>query len=308
MRLSKRRPIVLWIGLVAAAVLCLVLFMIPYEHLPNLPHVITSYSKKPQPIWLVATISAASSQRRRNIIRATMHKAYSSPNITFRFVISNPTDLWMPLIQHENDTFGDLIMLPHLKESPQLANTIKTVEFLTYAFKSLGFLWKYMSKVDDDSFVALTCFYEQYLVPLLELEKETSSRNHNQSETEMATPHVLIGRKIMGWRQYPYPGGQFYTLSRQTAKAVVSRYSTNPIKDEDEDVLIGRLLYEAGEEFDVTELMNPVAFDYDAINGDEWAWSHNITGPDALNPHKMKEDEVYLKVAEQMLALHPGHG
>lgn len=249
--------------------------------------------KHEEPRWLIATMSAATSQRRRNIIRATIGKAYSNPSFTLRFVISNPGDIWLPVIEHENKTFGDMIVLSHLEETGHLANTIKSVECLKHLVHS-GETWRFVSKMDDDSFVALPAFYRHYLEPLL-LEEKTITTGSD---------HAVIGRRLQGERPYPYPGGQFYTLSWGMVSAIVKQYEAYPVEDEDEDVLIGRLLNEAGVNFDVTELENPVAFDYDAENDDKWAWSHNIT-EESINPHRLKTDIVYLDVAAQMLALHP---
>jgi hypothetical protein len=263
-----------------------------------------------QPIWLVAIISAAPAQRRRNIIRATMQQAYTDPLVEFRFVISDPTDTWMPLIEHENRSYGDIIMLSHLEESPKIANTIKFVEFLLHttstgenAARDLPPLpaWQFVSKVDDDSFVAIPAFYQRYLLPLLEARGDAIARPDLD---------VLIGRKLQArWpRPYNYPGGQFYTVSRKTAETVVRQYTQHPITDEPEDVLIGRLLHEAGQKIEINELTNPVAFDFDNDIRDPWAWSHNISGFQALNPHKMKDDELYLRVAREMLKWHPDWG
>lgn len=246
--------------------------------------------KHTEPQWLIATMSAATSQRRRNIIRATMGKAYANPSFTLRFVISNPGDVWLPVIEHENKTYGDIIMLSHLEESHHVANTIKSVECLKHIVNS-GQTWPMVSKMDDDSFVALPTFYHRYLEPLLQ-------------DDPSSIGHAIIGRRLQGERSYAYPGGQFYTLSWETVKTIVTQYETYPVSDEDEDVLIGRLLNEAGVTFEVTELENPIAFDYDAENGDKWAWSHNIT-EESINPHRLKSDVVYLDVASQMLALHP---
>lgn len=262
-----------------------------FRHLLSLE---TGQNVKPQ--WLIATMSAATSQRRRNIIRATMGKAYSNPSFTLRFVISNPSDVWLPVIKHENETYGDIIMLSHLEETSHVANTIKSVECLKHLVHS-GQKWQMVSKMDDDSFVALPTFYRQYLEPLLLIEGPAA-------DATSTTGHAIIGRRLQGERPYAYPGGQFYTLSWETVNTIVAQYDTYPVLDEDEDVLIGRLLNEAGVMFEVTELANPIAFDYEAENGDKWAWSHNIT-EESINPHRLKTDVVYLDVAAQMLVLHP---
>lgn len=203
-----------------------------------------------------------------------------------RFFVSNP-GVWMPLIQHENASYGDIIMLPHLEESAQVATRIKPLEF--YAHIAHWKPWKYVSKLDDDSFLDVETFYREYVLPL----------SRNQSRT-------IIGRcmKRPG-DEYSYPGGQFYTISWEMVTLLAQLYTSNRIKDEHEDCLVGRLLYEAGEPFECLNLENPQSFDYDAGNVDKWAWSHNITNAkEAINPHKIKEDEMYLRIAE----MYDGYG
>jgi hypothetical protein len=93
-------------------------------------------------------------------------------------------------------------------------------------------------------------------------------------------------------------------------KLLAQLWEKNPL-DEFEDVLNGRLLFEAEEKWDLVTLENPVAFDYTDEHGEEikgiktaWAvpgddlnaWVHGV-GPGAINPHKMKTDDEYLQVA-----------
>ena len=67
-----------------------------------------------------------------------------------------------------------------------------------------------------------------------------------------------------------------------------------------EDVLVGRLLYEAEARFDFVELDDSQAFD---VTDDlkRLSKGNEVLGPmdaAAVNPHKMKDDEIYLRVAE----------
>lgn len=234
-----------------------------------------------EPIWLIATMSAAHSQRRRNVIRATWQTMYYHPAITTRFVISDPGELWMPLIQHENKTYGDIIALSHLEENAQIANTIKSVELLRY-LATCGHTWRFVSKLDDDSFLEVPRFYRQFIHPHL--------KAHDRNKT-------FIGRRMYHTHpEFEYAGGQFYTMSWDLVLVLAQLYSHHPVIDEHEDVLNGALLHEAGELFDFVELDNSQAFDFDETNADMWAWSHRI-GSGAINPHKMKNDSTYLKVA-----------
>jgi hypothetical protein len=194
----------------------------------------------------------------------------------------------MPLIQHENATHGDLIMLPQLEESAHVANTIKMVELLKH-LADRGSFWKFISKLDDDSFLDVHTFYHTFIIPRLH------KQYHNRT---------LIGRHMDHWTpDFEYPGGQFYTFSWDLAMVLARLHDLNPITDEHEDVLIGRLLHEAGEWFEFVTLDNQQAFDYDEENEDPWAWSHKVM-EGAINPHRLKDDETYLKVA----AMYDGSG
>lgn len=261
-----------------------------------------------QPTWLIATISAYTSQRRRNIIRATWQTLYQNPAFTTRFVIAKPSPLWRALIQHENDTYGDLIVLDHLTESAEVANTIKSVEFLKHILTTTAAQhtpWDFVSKIDDDSFLSAQRFYEEFLLPRLQ-------QNHNQNQNQNHPhPHptttnnaTLIARRLLRpSRPFSTPGGQFYTLSWSLVHTVASTYtSSNPTPSSlAEDVLIGRLLYDAQASFDFVELDDTRAFDV-SDNGSLGRLGKDGAelGPmdeGALNPHKMKDDEMYLRVA-----------
>ncbi len=253
-----------------------------------------------QPTWLLATISAYFSQRRRNIIRATWQTLYHNPAFDTRFVIAKPSPLWQPLISHENDTYGDLIVLEDLEESAEVANTIKSIEFLKHLLaesKAPGAstTWKFISKIDDDSFLSAERFYQEYLLPRMHhYQQQQQKRVDNDDGT-------LIARRLTrSDRNFSTPGGQFYTLSWDLARLVAETHTRNSITNLPEDVLIGRLLYEADARFDFVELDDSQAFD---VTDDlkRLSKEKEDLGPmdaDAINPHKMKDDETYLRVAK----------
>lgn len=241
-----------------------------------------------RPIWLLATISAYFSQRRRNIIRATWQTLYANPAFSTRFVIAKPPPLWQPVIKHENDTYGDLIALESLEERAEIANTIKTVEFLKHLVAGgAETSWKFVSKIDDDSFLSAEQFHHEFLLPRM---GQQPAENNG----------TLIGRRLdRSDRSFSTPGGQFYTLSWDLVELVTKTHTQNPISDLPEDVLIGRLLYEAGAKFEFVELDDSRAFDV-SDNLHRLSKERKDLGPidsAAINPHKMKDDETYLRVA-----------
>lgn len=258
----------------------------PHQHHGQVSH--QELQQERQPTWLLATISAYFSQRRRNIIRATWQTLYASPAFSTRFVIAKPSPLWQPLIKHENDTYGDLIVLESLEESAERANTIKSVEFLKHVVEGgAETSWKFVSKIDDDSFLSAEQFHREFLLPRMD-------QRHADSNG------TLIGRRLeRSDRNFSTPGGQFYTLSWDLVQLVAETHTKNPISDVPEDVLIGRLLYEAEARFEFVELDDSRAFD---VSDDLHRLSKEKKdlGPmdsAALNPHKMKDDETYLRVA-----------
>ncbi|KAK5266759.1 hypothetical protein LTR99_007371 [Exophiala xenobiotica] len=207
---------------------------------------------------------------------------YNNDAFTMRFVISNPGATWEKLVQHENETYGDLIIMSNLEESRTVANTIKTMEF----FSSLAHgtsTWKYVSKVDDDSFVNTEAFYQEYLEPRLDATRTIIARSMKDSH-----------------RDYSYPQGQFYTVSWDMVLTLSELYAQNHITDEHEDALVGRLLYEGGHHYDLIEVPNERFHDY---GPDNKAWTyldtHAITN-ETISPHLLKDDETYLEVARQM--------
>ena len=270
------------------------------------------------PSWLIATISSAHNIQRRMIIRETWQSLYSDPALwTTRFVISraaNPT--WQSIIEAENQTFGDIIQLSHLEATGHVANTVKTIEFfkhltasgqnreqtpvneksqsnednLTQSWSENQLRkWKFVSKIDDDSFLDARNFWIRYLMPL-----QDSNR-------------TIIARTLRR-PNYTHPGGQFYTLTSDMVSLVADLHTKNPISDAPDDVLVGRLLYEAGESWTHVDLPNPVVFNYDdkqlleeekafaSADANLEGWLHAV-GPQAINPHKLKNDATYVKVA-----------
>lgn len=235
------------------------------------------------------------------IIRGTWQRLYHDPTrFATRFVISDATEQWRSVIEAENATYGDLIMLSHLDESREVANSIKTAEFFKY-LQLQGQRWEFVTKMDDDSFIDAKAFFDHYLMPRL-------GRGSSGS--------TVIARTLGKSEEYPfkYPGGQFYTMTWDAVEVIASAYTRNPQLPDgvaDEDVLAGYFLARSGLNITFVDMPNNVAFDYTqgGRNGaqnestawardgaDLMAWDHAI-GPGSLQPHKMKSDKDYLQVS-----------
>lgn len=262
----------------------------------------TKTKDTPSPPWLIATISAAQSIQRRAIIRSTWQALYKNDTIfTTRFVLSNPGDLWAPVIAAENATHGDIIVLSHLKEDARIANSIKSIEFLKYLTIASNTTYDFVTKLDDDSYLDAHTFWKNYLEPRIAFD---AHKTHAESS---ALNRTIIARTLRR-STWTYPGGQFYTMTWDLAILLSQLHTKHPINDEHEDVLVGRLLHEAGVEWQHSDLPNEIAFDYEEkdIRGDGTAfardgadlkgWRHAV-GRGSVNPHKMKGDGEFLKVA-----------
>jgi hypothetical protein len=277
-----------------------------YTTSPSLPNITsstpayTSFSPAATtPPWLILTISAASHLQRRQIIRSTWLRTFSDPSIfTARFVISDPGPLWRPFVQQENDTYGDIIMLPHEHETHWWANSVKTMEALQWLVER-KMKYDFVTKMDEDSWVDVKAFWRWWLEPRMRRAKEEGK----------GASGTYIGRSLQHDYPFRYASGQFYTMSWDLVEVTTKQYMADPITDEHEDVLTGKLMYEAKYLYNLTVLPLRVAFDYydDQARGDGTAWApedqdvddslyHGIA-PGSVNPHQLKDDESYLRVA-----------
>lgn len=199
------------------------------------------------------------------------------------------------MIEQENVTYDDLVILP-LEETRQIANTIKSIEFFMKLLSRTK-RWAFVSKIDDDSFLDVDAFYHRFLQESMDVDPGDPT-----STTEVHR-HAMIGTRLHNFG-VDYAGGQFYTLPRVTLELLVKTYIDEPVTQYDEDVLNGILLQKAGAQWRLVEMDHAMAFDFAPHGNSPLAkadenltlWSHGVR-PDAIILHKMKDDEMYLKVA-----------
>lgn len=257
---------------------------------------------KHHPPWLLATISPAFSLQRRTLIRNTWQRLYrNDTRFATRFVIANATELWKPLIAAENETYGDIIMLPNVYEGKKEANSIKPMEFFSYLVNTTMEPWSFVSKIDDDSFLEANTFWEKFLRPVYEAEKPA----------ENGTVWGVKKGDIGGY-MFPYPGGQFYTLTWDLLQNITTYWNKHGSGDTfDEDALIGALLRDSKAKWNFEILPREGAYNFggegkDGPRGKDTAWANkdaNLHAGDhgvavgAFNLHNLKEDDTYLQVA-----------
>jgi hypothetical protein len=262
------------------------------------------------PKWLVATMSPYFALSRRTIIRSTWQTLYRNSSTTeFKFVIANPDPDWEGVIAQENATYGDIIILRHLEENNEIANSIKTVEFFKYLTlnEEQQKKWTFVTKLDDDSYLDSKTFYDEWLRPMI-------AENSTTEELAKGVPQVngiVIGKGLRKeGKKFIYPSGQFYTLSWDMATIMAEMQVAHNISTW-EDVLVGELLELSQIPYRMVELPYTEAFEIqwgntvtvdgkktvwaeDSVNLD--AWFHPV-GPGSINPHRMKDDKGYMMVA-----------
>ena len=324
-------------------------------------------SSDDRPKWLLAIMSSASRSARRNIIRQTYQKMYPSQDYTFRFILGNWSSVWDPILKAENDTHGDIWCMENfMNEGDSSANAIKPMLF--YQWLAGAKIWeresnererpanvekghitkygggppmgsyKWVSKVDDDSWLNLPLFYDEYMKARLSDEeastpspprvakqrwdlntvssisndlqwRDVNSSQHttqraeegmkkkvgnayaNQSPSALQTTNTtltLIGRPMSWERPYNYTSGRFYTMSWPLLTTYARLFAANPIANQSEDILTGRLLYENHIPHNLVPIADARAFD---------AGWEGLVGNDSLVVHALKSDERFLECA-----------
>ena len=108
---------------------------------------------------------------------------------------------------------------------------------------------------------------------------------------------------------FKYASAHFYTLSWDMVVALTNLWWGNPIDDEHEDIMMGRLLYEGDIKYNLTILPYRASFEYDldGETGDGSAWANPLHFVDDTSSHaisagsvnvaNLKDDDLYLRVA-----------
>jgi hypothetical protein len=247
-----------------------------------------------RPVWFIATLSAAESSSRRDIIRATWQSLYNRPELTFRFVLSNAGPEFTEAIEAENTTYGDIVPLSLLGENHATADSIP-LEFFSHLVSTKQ-KHAFVTKIDDDSFLNVPAFRDKHLASLL-----TSRTIH---PIIFARPVFWLAGKDNFPADFVYPAAPFYTLSWDLVEAVVNEYSNatkRAISEAShqalsEDVLLGNLLRESGINFTFLHLPNREAFEYAPWLDNPDGWGHRIA-EGAVAPQRMRNDDEYLEVA-----------
>ncbi|KAH6981828.1 hypothetical protein BKA56DRAFT_584585 [Ilyonectria sp. MPI-CAGE-AT-0026] len=275
----------------------------PLEPFPESPMMLPSsdrdHSNQSHP-WLAAVMCAAEDVERRMMIRSTWMKVYRDLPFDKRFVVSSPGSRWTEIVAMENRTFGDIIVLDHLREDDVTANTIKTLEFYKWLVHH-GKKYEFVSKMDTDLWLNARGFWDKFLAPRM--------------SNEVGRYTATVKRTVIGELFYSrawdlvFPHGAMYTVTWDMVELLASLQSRFCVVT-GEDMAVATLMLKGREQANFVNFRGTEKFDYDDMDsrGDGRAWAretthpnstrHAIAGRDAIAVHQLKEKRLWFKVAE----------
>lgn len=255
---------------------------------------------RPHSPWLAAVICAASDLENRAIIRSTWMRLFQDVPFDGRFVVSNPGPQWTEIVATENRTFGDIIVLDHLQEDDITANTVKTLEFYKWLV-SHNYRYDFVSKMDTDLWLNARGFWERFLLP--RISNETGILRSTAQRTVIGELYYTRSWDLV------FPHGSMYTVTWDMVEMLASLQSRfNVITGE--DMAIAVLMLKGRKTASFVNFRGTEKFDYDDRDsrGDGTAWareathpnatSHAVYGTDAIAIHQLKDQVLWLKVAD----------
>ncbi|GAO19848.1 uncharacterized protein UV8b_04503 [Ustilaginoidea virens] len=273
--------------------------LVPFPDSPLQPHRPAAARKTRQP-WLAAIICAAQDVERRMLMRASWIRLFRHVPVDARFVVANPGPSWGGIIQFENQTFGDVIVLDHIPEDDITANTIKTLEFYKLLLQS-GHRYEFITKLDTDLWINAPAFWHRYLVPRMTNETGQLAASVNRT---------VIGQLFFSDTGYnTFAHGSMYTITWDMMQLLVSLQERFNIVT-GEDAAVGILMHKGQEMANFVNMRGEEKFDYDDgdSRGDGTAWARAGTHPDArahalysdgvIAVHLLKQTRLWLKVAQ----------
>lgn len=255
--------------------------------------------------WLGAVICSAWDIERRMLIRFSWMKLYKDVPMDQRFVVSNPGRWWTPILQQENRTFGDLIILDHLSEDDFTANTVKTIEFYRWLVDESPRKYAYVSKMDTDLFLNARGMWNRYLRPRL------TPRVPGSSELVASVNHTIVGQFYYDeYHKSVFPHGAIYTASWDLVELLPKLQNEHHIIA-GEDITVAWLLLKARQKVTLAVLSESEKFEFDHGDtrpGEKTPWArkdtdltsswHALYGDEVIAVHQLKSADDWLLVAE----------
>ncbi|WDK22417.1 hypothetical protein CGRA01v4_13707 [Colletotrichum graminicola] len=274
----------------------------PFPYSPQQPSTTNGTTDEPPKPWLAAVISTASDAKRRTLIRSTWMRIFKDVPFDGRFVVSNPGPQWTEMVAKENRTFGDIIVLDHVAEDDVTANTIKTLEFFKWLVNH-DVKYEFVSKMDTDLWLNARGFWDRFLVPRL------------LKDAALGTLKSTVRKTVIGELYYSptwdlvFPHGAMYTVTWDMIKLLVRLQSEQGVVT-GEDMAVATLMLHGRERANFVNFRGTEKFDYDDEDArhDGTAWARRKTHPDAIQHalvggeaiaiHQLKDENLWLKVAD----------
>jgi hypothetical protein len=220
---------------------------------------------------LVLVLTASMDIQRRQIMRAHQINPYKKYNLTFKFVLGNTPSEYRQIIKHENDTYGDLLILEDVPDTKDIARTIKLFETFKYIEEKLP-VYKYIAKIDTDCFVNIAGFMNNYF-------------NETVQEFELAAIGAIVRRGRLEWIQ-----GGFMAYSYKLMLFINKMYSK-----------VRRTVYE--EDFQMGWYLNDAQVNYTKVEVKQGHQAYDFyydfqdVFNDTIRVHELKKERDYVNVA-----------
>jgi len=243
-----------------------------YDQIVNMNVTFTDPSKE----LLVGVSVTTADFQRRHLIRTHQIKPYVAyTNITFKFIMAKPPQVYEEALKLENQTYGDILVLD-FDDSRETSRSIKPYEFYKHVEKHMG-VWKYVAKLDGDCFLNIPDFYKTYF---------------NESTQSLGV--ALISLMIKGLGRFDWPMGAFEALSWRLMLFVNRLYENVPRTTWEEDLQLGWYLSDAEVDYIQVALDNERAYDFRPGTHPHWVTDVFYN---AVRVHELKVEKDYVMVA-----------
>jgi len=207
---------------------------------------------------------------------------YKHYNITWRFFLSRPDEAYEDLIQSENKTHGDIVILRDIEDTRDNARQRKPFGFFRYVEEQLG-KFKYVAKMDDDAFLNIPMFMEMYM----------TEEHLNQDKNIIAR---MIKQEVD--HNCMEPIGWFYAVSWNLFLVLNDRLAHHHIDRQEEDFEVGLAICQSGVQYNYTLFDVAKAHDLQFVDkpvrNDYWhvAWNQSLL------VHQLKSEFNYVQTTQ----------
>ncbi|KAK4694827.1 hypothetical protein P7C71_g2818, partial [Lecanoromycetidae sp. Uapishka_2] len=253
----------------------------------------SALAEEPHAPWLIAISTTVSDVQRRMFIRNSFISLYrNSGYFDYVFAMSRPPVEWAQMLEQENKTYGDMLIIDALEDNEWTAKHTKPLELLKLLSQGgwKGRSWDFVSKTDEDSWIYPNGFFEDYLRPMIE-RRDTHPINR-----------IMMGMPLTYCAKDLSPAGGFETFSWDLVQLLPELRERHGYDSEWEDCQPAIYLEKADVEYNFISIEAERAFDIikENFHGktpeiDDLGPVEELTG--AVYIHRLKSDEEWLRAA-----------